>query len=131
MTKNSFKKLFTISKVIEEINKKNKSSNKITSHTVRYWEKRFNQLKPTLLNGNRRYYSEKDIDLLNLILFLLKDQKLTIEGANKILKKNIYSLDDFHSSSIKANIFKENIINKSLKLLDKIEKIKNGKKNTR
>ena len=55
----------TISEVTKEI--------PVNAHTLRFWEKEFKQLKPTLFLGKRRYYSEKDIDTLKIIfqLFLL------------------------------------------------------------
>ena len=38
----------------------------ISTHTLRFWEKEFKQIKPVTFDGNRRYYTEKDIDILIL-----------------------------------------------------------------
>ena len=62
-----------------------------------------------------------------MIVFLLKDQGLTINGAMKIMNGKPKELDDLKSFSIKDNYYKKKIIKKSKKILDKINKI-NGKK---
>jgi DNA-binding transcriptional MerR regulator len=102
----------------------NKDNLKPKTHTLRYWEKKFSQLKPLILQGGRRYYSFKQIEIAKLIFFLLKKQGLTIEGAQKVLNKKIINLDDFNSSSIKAQYFKIKIKNNSKKILDRIKKLK-------
>ena len=43
--------------------------------------KEFKQIKPITFDGNRRYYTEKDIDILKIIYELLKKQGYTITGA--------------------------------------------------
>ena len=94
------------------------------THTLRFWEKEFKQIKPMTLTGNRRYYSQKDVNTIKLIKFLLKDQGLTIDGAKKIMSKKVNTLDDYKTSSIKAEYLKNIIKIKSKILLDKIKKIK-------
>ena len=54
----------TIGEVVEILNLKVKSNNKIATHTIRFWETQFKQIKPKILSGNRRYYDKKNIDLL-------------------------------------------------------------------
>ena len=46
----------TISEVAQEIGLVNKRNKKANTHTLRFWEKHFKQIKPKLLSGNRRYY---------------------------------------------------------------------------
>ena len=75
------------------------------THTLRFWEKEFKQIKPKLLSGNRRYYSEKDINLLKLIYELLKNQGYTIAGAKKLLNNSSIKLDHELSSGIKKKNF--------------------------
>ena len=77
----------------------------INTHTLRFWEKEFKQIKPKLLSGNRRYYSEKDINLLKLIYELLKNQGYTIAGAKKLLNNSSIKLDHELSSGIKKKNF--------------------------
>jgi len=107
------------------VNSKNK---KPSNYILRYWEREFKQIKPSILK-NRRYYSEKQIEIIKLIKFLLKDKGMTINGVKNVLKSNINSLDDYNSYSLKADYYKENIKIKSKTILDKIKKIKRyGKK---
>ena len=55
---------------------------------------------------------------------MLKDQKLTINGVKKILGKNIYSIDDYNSSSVLKDYYKKNILEKDLKILERVRKLK-------
>ncbi len=54
--------------------------------TIRYWEKNFHDLKPRKSAGGTRSYSKENIETLKRIQFLLRDQKLTIAGAQKRLR---------------------------------------------
>ena len=67
-------------------------------NTLRYWEKEFKQIKPTLIR-NRRYYSEKQINIIKLIKFLLKDKGMTINGVKNVLKSKINTLDDYEEGT--------------------------------
>ena len=57
---------------------------------------------------------------------MLKEQGLTIAGVKKIISKNVNSLDDYKTSSIKAEYFRNNVKIKTKNILDRIKKIKNG-----
>ena len=73
----------------------------------------------------------KQIEIAKLIKFLLKDQGLTISGVKKVLKSKINNLDDYYSFSLKTKYQKQNIKNKTNKILEKIRSLKNyGKKNS-
>ena len=119
--------LLSISKVASLVGLINKKNDKPLTHTLRFWETKFKQLKPTILIGGRRYYSEKNIEVIKMIIFLLKNQGLTISGAIKIMNENPKQLDDIETSSIKGVYYKKNIKIKSKKILEKIKKL-NGKK---
>ena len=122
------KKLINISQLSKLLNLVNSKTNKPSNYILRYWEKEFKQIKPMILK-NRRYYSEKQISIIKLIKFLLKDRGMTINGVKNVLKSNINSLDDYNSYSLKADYLKENIKIKSKTILEKIKKLKkNGKK---
>ena len=123
------KKLINISQLALLLNLTNKKTKKPLNYVIRYWEKEFPGIKPILLN-KRRYYSSKQIEKIELVKYLLKDRGLTINGVKKVLKSNINTLDDYNSSSLKADYFKQNIKIKSKKILDKIKIIKHGKKNS-
>ena len=122
-------KLLSISKTAEILSLKNPKNNKPSTHTLRFWETKFKQLKPTILSGNRRYYSDKNIEIIRMIIFLLKDQGLTINGAVNVMKEKRKELDDTKPSSIKDKYYKKNIKTKSKKILEKIKNL-HGKKNT-
>ena len=117
-------KLITISELARLLNLINNKTKKPQNHILRYWEKEFKQIKPTILN-KRRYYSEKQLATINLIKFLLKDKGMTINGVKNVLKKKINSLDDYNSFSLKADYLKESIKVKSKTILEKIKKLRN------
>ena len=55
---------------------------------------------------------------------------MTISGAKKLLDPRNYELDEKDKFSLKDNLYKDIFKNKTKKLLDKIKKIRNGKKNS-
>ena len=55
---------------------------------------------------------------------------MTIKGVKLVLKKRIYSLDDYHLINIKNEYLKTKFTNKTKNILEKIKRIKHGKKNT-
>ena len=57
----------TISEVVKILGLKSKNGQSIPTHTIRFWEKEFKQIKPKILTGNRRYYDEKNIKILKKI----------------------------------------------------------------
>ena len=78
MSKKENSKYKSISEVAELLNLINNSTGKPNTHTLRYWEKQFSQIKPKIFSGKRRYYDNKSINILKKIKYLLKDQGLTI-----------------------------------------------------
>jgi DNA-binding transcriptional MerR regulator len=57
--------------------------------TLRYWESEFKDIiSPKRNEGGTRFYTEKDIKDIKVVQFLLRERKLTLEGARKILKNN-------------------------------------------
>ena len=122
MLKNKYQ-LLNISQAAKTLGLINKKSKKPLTHTLRFWETKFKQLKPTILSGNRRYYSSKNIKILKMIIFLLKEQGLTINGAIKLMNDPANKLDETKASSINAEYYKKNIKTKSKNILEKIKKI--------
>jgi DNA-binding transcriptional MerR regulator len=55
---------------------------------IRYWENQFSILKPKKNKKGNRLFTPKDIDNLHLIYYLVKEKKLTLEGAKLKLKEN-------------------------------------------
>ena len=114
----------TIGEVVRILNLKSRSGEKIPTHTIRYWEKEFKQIKPKIFSGKRRYYDITNINLLKKIKFLLKDQGMTINGVKKLLNSNNSNeLDEIYNKSIKAN----NLRNKIVNISQIIKEIKNLK----
>lgn len=68
----------TISEVAQDLD--------LPQHVLRFWETRFQQIKPLKRGGGRRYYRPDDIDLLRGIQHLLYGEGYTIRGAQRILK---------------------------------------------
>jgi DNA-binding transcriptional MerR regulator len=118
----------TIGEVAKILNLKSNDKGALQTHVIRFWETQFKQIKPKILNSNRRYYDEKTINLLKKVKFLLKDQGMTINGVKKILNNDdSLKLDEIADKSIRT----ENLRNKLLKISNKLKELKNGKKNTR
>ena len=114
----------TIGEVAKILTLNSKNSNLVMPHTIRFWEKQFKQIKPIILNGSRRYYDNKNIELLKKVHLLLKEQGMTINGVKKLLdNKNPLKLDETSNNSIKAS----NIRNKLLKISNIVKKRKNIK----
>ncbi len=53
---------------------------------LRFWEKEFKQLRPSKSGGGQRFYTEKHVELVRMLMKMLYDEKYTIEGAKKKLK---------------------------------------------
>ncbi len=118
----------TIGEVAKILNLKSNNKGVLPTHVIRFWETQFKQIKPKILNSNRRYYDEKTINLLKKVKFLLKDQGMTIKGVKKILNnEDSLKLDEIADKSIRT----ENLRNKLLKISSKLKELKNGKKNAR
>ena len=114
----------TIGEVVELLDLKTRSGNKTSTHTIRYWEKEFKQIKPKILSGNRRYYNKANVDLLKKIKFLLKEQGMTINGVKKILNKVPSNhLDEILNKSIKADNLRNKISNIS-KIVKNLKNLK-------
>jgi len=110
----------SIGEVAKLLNLVNKMSGKLNTHTIRYWEKQFKQIKPKILTGNRRYYDSTSIEVLKKVKFLLKEKGMTINGAKKALN---------NTTSLKLDEFSNNSITTSTKLINKLKNISNLIKN--
>mgnify|MGYP001229314667 CR=1 FL=1 len=114
----------TIGEVVKILDLKNRSGQKTPTHTIRYWEKEFKQIKPKILSGNRRYYNQSNVQLLKKIKFLLKDKGMTINGFKKVLKgEESLELDEMANNSIKAHNLRNKISNIS-QIIKDLKKLK-------
>ena len=113
-----YKTIGEVAKILNLINQKNGSP---STHTIRFWEKEFKQIKPKIFTGNRRYYDESSINVLKKIKFLLKDQGMTLNGVKKVLNSNDSDIDELYNTSIKQ---KKIIKSKILKIKELLNKFK-------
>ena len=114
----------TIGEVARILNLKANKKGVLPTHIIRFWETQFKQIKPKILNSNRRYYDESCINLLKKVKFLLKEQGMTINGVKKILNGDAsLELDEMANNSIKA----DNLRNKLVKISKIVKNLKNLK----
>ena len=73
----------TIGEVTRELGLIDKKTGNLQTHTLRYWETQFKQIKPKVMAGNRRYYSKRDFEIIKMVKFLLKERGFTINGVKK------------------------------------------------
>ena len=112
----------TIGEVAKILNLVDKKTGKIATHTIRFWEKEFRQIKPYIFAGKRRYYDNKSILLLKKIQFLLKDKGMTLKGAKKVLQKDNSDLDVNDNKTIN----KKNLKTKLKKISNLLKNIKDN-----
>ena len=109
----------TIGEVTKELGLIDKKNGHLQTHTLRYWETQFKQIRPLIRAGKRRYYSKQNFQIIKLIKFLLKEKGLTINGVKKILNNpEVHSLDE----NMNLGVYKPKL--ESTKIIkDKIKKI--------
>jgi len=122
----------TIGEVAKDLNLVDKKTGNIQTHTLRYWESQFRQIKPTIRAGRRRYYSEKDFKIIKYVKFLLKNKGLTISGVKKILNdKDTQFLDEdinlgVYRRDLKATKIIKGKIKNISKIIKELKNLKNG-----
>ena len=121
-TNKAYKSIGEVAKILNLVNKKKGTLN---THTIRFWEKEFKQIKPNILNGNRRYYNNDTIEVLKKVKYLLKDQGMTINGVKKVLNKDkSLKLDELANNSISASYSILNKVKNISNLIKQIKKLK-------
>ena len=121
-TNEAYKSIGEVAKILDLVNKKKGTLN---THTIRFWEKEFKQIKPKILNGNRRYYNVNTIEVLRKVQYLLKDQGMTINGAKKVLNSDkSLKLDELTNNSINADYSIKNKIKKISNLIKQLKNLK-------
>ena len=120
----------TIGQVAKELNLIDKKTGHLQTHTLRYWETQFRQIKPSIRAGKRRYYSQKDFKIIKFVKYLLKEKGLTIIGVKKILNNpNNQSIDQndvlgvYKPTLGNTSVIKEKVKNIS-KIINELKKIK-------
>ena len=105
---------YTISNVSKKL--------KVPAHVLRFWEKKFNFIKPKKNQTGRRYYSNQDIVNLEIIKDLLHNKGYTITGAIKYMK-NSNELEDNRLDHL--NMSNETVVKKIDEISDLILAAKN------
>ncbi len=122
MIKNNDEAYKNISEVAELLNLVNSKTGKISTHTLRFWEKEFKQIKPKIFAGKRRYYDAKTIETLRKIKFLLKDKGMTIKGVKNQLLNEETKLDEPINTSINTKNILKSKLNKISKIIKQLKK---------
>ena len=118
----AYKTIGEVAEILELVNKKKGTLN---THTIRYWEKEFKQIKPKILSGCRRYYNNDNIKILKKVKYLLKEQGMTINGVKKVLNsKKSLKLDELQNNSINADYKFKNKLKKISNLIKQIKDLK-------
>ena len=113
-----YKSIGEVARILDLIDKK---TGKLSTHTLRFWEKEFKQIKPFIFSGNRRYYDQNTINILMKIKFLLKNKGMTIKGAKMHLKEQNSIVDEINNKTINTDVIKTKL-NKISNLLKNIKK---------
>ena len=123
-TKNNskYKSIGEVAKILNLVNNKKSS---LCTHTIRFWEKEFKQIKPKFFFGKRRYYDGASIDILKKIKYLLKVKGMTLKGVKKVLNEGDSDIDELYNTSIRQRNYIKSKINKIKNIL-KILEDKNG-----
>ena len=122
----------TIGEAAKELDLIDKKTGQLKTHTIRYWETQFKQIKPTIRAGKRRYFSQKDLTIINYIKFLLKEKGLTINGVKKILNdKDGHSIDetvnlDVHKRGLKTTKVIKDKAKNIAKIIKELKNLKFG-----
>ena len=112
----------TIGEVAELLNLINTKNGSLSTHTLRFWEKEFKQIKPKILAGNRRYYDSDTVETIKKVKYLLKDKGMTIQGAKKYLAEEETNLDETPNLTINTKNILKSKLNKISKILKELKK---------
>ena len=116
----AYKSISEVAQILQLVNKK---TGNLNTHTIRFWEKEFKQIKPKIFAGKRRYYDKKSIEILKKIRFLLKEKGFTINGVKKFLiNESSFNIDETSNKSINAS--KNNLKTKLEKISNLVKEIK-------
>ena len=98
MVVNKSKSAFrTIAEVAEELG--------VATHVLRFWETKFEQIKPMKRSGGRRYYRPDDVEIIKTIQHYLHEKRYTIEGVQKMFKEK--GIKSFIGEEIQKDFFEQ------------------------
>ena len=73
------KRYFSITEVAEPMG--------LNASQLRYWEKEVTALQPKTNARGKRFYNQNDLEVIDQIKWLVKDQGYTIAGARKAMRR--------------------------------------------
>ncbi len=66
----------------------------VNSSLIRFWEKEFKEINPKKNKKGNRLFTKEDIETIRLIHHLVKEKRMTLEGARKNLKNKKKIVDN-------------------------------------
>ena len=104
----------------------NKKTGNLSTHTIRFWEKQFKQIRPKIFAGKRRYYDENAVKIIKKIKYLLKEKGMTIKGVKAVLNNTVsLELDETLNNNINTvSVNRTKLINKVKKITSIIKDLK-------
>lgn len=57
----------------------------LKTHVLRYWEEVIPFIRPRKDDQGRRFYSDRDVELISRVKYLVQEKKYTLEGAGERL----------------------------------------------
>tara|TARA_B100001248_G_C27334678_1_gene433222 strand:- start:15 stop:344 length:330 start_codon:yes stop_codon:yes gene_type:complete len=60
----------------------------VNTSLIRFWEKEFKEISPKKKKSGARKFTKPDVEVLQVIYSLLKEKKMTIDGARRHLKQS-------------------------------------------
>ncbi|MDE6301349.1 MAG: MerR family transcriptional regulator [Muribaculaceae bacterium] len=105
------KKRYRISEVQEML--------EIPASTLRFWEQKFPDLKPSRTRGGTRFYTPADIEKIRLIQYLIKERGLKIEAAVEQYRANPSGISRRHDAIERLREVREKL-NQLLKTLNSL-----------
>lgn len=80
----------------------------VKSHVLRYWEEVIPGFAPQKDFGGRRIYSQKEIDMISRLNYLINEKKFTIEGArDQLIAETQFQSDNFELMESIHNLRKD------------------------
>ena len=116
----------TIGEVAKYVGLINRKTGNLSTHTIRFWEKQFKQIKPKIFAGKRRYYDTNTVKIIKKIKYLLKEKGITIKGVKAILNNSAsLKLDETLNNNINTvSVNRTKLINKVKKITSIIKDLK-------
>ena len=94
------KKYYSIGEISDQLG--------VAPSLIRFWETEFEILNPRKNKKGIRQFSNEDVEILQMIYYLVKEKGYTLQGANEILRKNknkVAETRDFINSLHKVKEF--------------------------